>query len=78
MTTTRKSKLDKDHREVLEALAAAPNGLNGLSIQGACESWPIRPAIDSLTRRKLIDHDGYHFVPHRQYKITDAGREALS
>lgn len=72
-----KPRLDKDHREVLEALSKAPNGLNGISIQSACESWPIRPAIDSLTRRNLIAHDGYREVAYRQYTISDAGREAL-
>ena len=73
----RKPRIDDDHREVLQALADAQHGLNGLSIQRACKAWPIRPAIDSLTRRGLIDHDGYREVAYRQYQITDAGREAL-
>jgi hypothetical protein len=78
MATTRKPRLDKGQREVLEALAEAPNGLSGIGIQQRCDEWPIRPSIDSAARRGLIEHDGYREVAYRQYKITDAGREAIA
>lgn len=77
MSTAHKPRLNEDQREVLEALARAPEGLEGVSIQRQCRAWPIRPAIDSLTRRNLIAHDGYREVAYRQYTISDAGREAL-
>jgi hypothetical protein len=74
----RKQRLDKGQREVLEALAKAPHGLSGVEIQRRCEEWPIRPSLDSVVRRGLVDHDGYRFVTDRQHTITDAGREAIS
>jgi hypothetical protein len=76
--STRKPRLDDDHREVLEILRDNPNGLAGIDIQRAARQWPVRPSIDSLTRRKLIRHDGYYQVAYRQYFLTDAGREAIS
>lgn len=76
--TTRRPRLDEDAKEVLRLLADAPNGLSGIGIQQKSKAWPVRPTIDSLTRRELIKHDGYREVAYRQYEITGAGREAIS
>lgn len=73
----RHTRLDKGQREVLEALAKAPNGLSGVEIQRRCQEWPIRPSLDRVSRRKLVEHDGYREVAYRQYVISDAGQEAL-
>jgi hypothetical protein len=74
----RKPRLDKGQREILEALFKAPNGLSGVEIQRRCDEWPIRPSLDNVVRRGLVEHDGYRFVTDRQHKITDAGREAIA
>jgi DNA-binding PadR family transcriptional regulator len=80
--STSRPRLDEDQRKVLEYLkAAADDGEGALVNVFAIQSdtfWPIAPVLESLQRRKLIVHSGEHRRDRRYYKITDAGREALS
>jgi hypothetical protein len=78
----RKPRLDEDQRKVLEYLNAAYLGGEGEMVRADRLQretvWPIRPVVDSLKRRGLVDHDGERNLVDRYWMITDAGREAIS
>jgi hypothetical protein len=78
----RKTRLDEDQRKILEFLcAAADDGAGTLvhvaELQSNTVLW-IRQPLDSLKRRGLVDHNGALPLEARYWKITDAGREAIS
>lgn len=81
--TKRKPRLDDEQRKILEALRATADDGQGVLVHvGELQRlsgvlW-IRIPIDSLKRRGLVDHNGERDLGARYWKITDAGREAIS
>lgn len=78
----RKPRLDLEQHRVLTYLASCTNETGGayvkaVTIQRVADAWPIRPVLDNLKRRGLVDHDGARDLLERYWTITDAGREAL-
>lgn len=75
-------RLDDEQHRILSVLRdAADDGEGNLVHVGALQResgvlW-IRGPLDSLKRRKLVDHNGVLPLTARYWKITDAGREAL-
>jgi hypothetical protein len=75
-------RLDDEQRKILGVLRDAADGEGGLvhvrELQLRSGVFYIRQPIDSLKRRGLVDHDGTWDLVERSWKITDAGREAIS
>jgi hypothetical protein len=79
----RRPRLDDEQRKILEVLRdAADDGEGSLvhvrELQLRSGVFYIRQPIDSLKRRGLVDHDGTWDLVERSWKITDAGKEAIS
>jgi hypothetical protein len=83
MSIARKPKLDEEQVKILKRLRdAADDGEGELVHVGELQSvsgvfWIRRP-LESLKRRGLVDHNGVLPLESRYWKITDAGREAIS
>lgn len=75
-----KIRLSADQRMILEELAEAPEegGWVYVIYLQRATVWPIRPPLDSLARRRLVEWKGSRSdLTGRFWRITDAGREAL-
>jgi hypothetical protein len=76
-----KIRLDEDQRKVLrylnDFLPANDGWVHVVELQSATV-WPIRPPLDSLYKRGLVEWRGYRDLTTRDWRITDAGREAIS
>ena len=79
----RKPRLDEDQAKILDFLRkAADDGEGNLvhvrELQRCTGVFWLRRPLDTLKRRGLVDHDGTLPLVERYWKITDAGREAIS
>jgi hypothetical protein len=74
----RKIRLDDAQRDILHILRAKDDWISGPSLQRIARAFPIGGDLRSLRRRGLIEHDGERDQTLRCWRITDAGRKALS
>jgi DNA-binding PadR family transcriptional regulator len=79
-----KPRLTDDGRKVLAELhrqmPSNDGWMNAVDLQKAVDDvWPIRPTLDSLKRRGLIEWRGSYSQLHdRDWRLTEAGVEAVA